>query len=146
MNRHTIHKLVLSLVVGTLAACSQGGQDTNPNNNNPEADMSIPDGGLTPGGDGGMSGGDGGGGGKADMTVLLGIPCTPGTYRCGTSNAVEICNSSGTAWLYSATCTVSCTAGLCTGACTPGAKRCKRRTSLVRRLRLTFRLIRLHTY
>ena len=123
MNRHIIHKLVLSLVL--VSACSQGGQDNNPNINNPgDVDMSIPDGGIIPGGDGGMSGSDGGGGGKADMTVLMGIPCTPGTYRCGASNAVEICNSSGTAWLYSATCTVSCSAGLCTGACTPGEKRC----------------------
>lgn len=51
------------------------------------------------------------------------VTCTPGAYRCAGS-AVEICNSSGTAYLYSATCAVSCSAGLCTGACTPGAKRC----------------------
>ncbi len=115
-----INKLVLCFAL--LAACSKGGDNINNNNNNPDVDLAMP-GGMT-GGDGGMSGGDGGGGGKPDMTVVVGLPCIPGSYRCGTGNAVEICNSSGTAWLYSATCTVSCTAGLCTGACNPGEKRC----------------------
>lgn len=119
MKPPTINKLVLCLALFT--ACSKGGDSTNPNINNPDVDLATP-GGMT-GGDGGMSGGDGGGG-KPDMTVVVGLPCIPGSYRCGTGNAVEICNSSGTAWLYSATCTVSCTAGLCTGACTPGEKRC----------------------
>ncbi|MFO0676987.1 MAG: carboxypeptidase regulatory-like domain-containing protein [Polyangiaceae bacterium] len=53
-------------------------------------------------------------------------PCGPGTYRCNGSS-VEICNSSGSAWLTTATCAVSCTAGLCTGACAPGQKRCNGR-------------------
>ena len=53
-----------------------------------------------------------------------GLPCSPGSYRCGAGNAVEICNSTGTAWLYSSTCAVSCLNGLCGGACTPAAKRC----------------------
>ena len=53
-----------------------------------------------------------------------GLPCTPGSYRCGGGNSVEICNSTGTAWLYSATCAVSCVSGLCTGACSPGQRRC----------------------
>lgn len=56
------------------------------------------------------------------------VSCTPGAYRC-TGNAVEICNSSGSAWLYNSTCAVACSAGLCTGACTPGAKRCNGSTS-----------------
>jgi hypothetical protein len=51
------------------------------------------------------------------------VTCTPGAYRCNGSG-VEICNSSGTAWLLSATCAISCSGGLCTGACTPAAKRC----------------------
>ena len=53
-----------------------------------------------------------------------GLPCTPGSYRCGSANAVQICNSTGTAWLHSMTCAVSCVSGLCTGACSPGEKRC----------------------
>lgn len=75
--------------------------------------------------DGGGGGGndDGGGGGRPDMASGTGLPCTAGTYRCN-GLGVEICNSSGTAWLYTSTCSVSCSAGLCTGACTPAAKRC----------------------
>jgi hypothetical protein len=51
------------------------------------------------------------------------VACTAGTYRCS-GLAVEVCNASGTAYLYTATCAISCSGGLCTGACTPGAKRC----------------------
>src|SRR5262249_21763643 len=39
-------------------------------------------------------------------------------------NTVEICNSTGTAYLYAASCANSCASGLCTGGCTAGAKRC----------------------
>lgn len=53
-----------------------------------------------------------------------GLPCTPGSYRCGPALSVQICNSTGTAWLHSTTCAVSCVSGLCTGTCSPGAKRC----------------------
>lgn len=53
-----------------------------------------------------------------------GVPCTPGSYRCGPANSVQICNSTGTAWLHSSTCAVSCISGLCTGACSPGTRRC----------------------
>lgn len=55
------------------------------------------------------------------------VTCTPGAYRCN-GLATEVCNSSGTAYLTTSTCAVSCTAGLCTGACTPGAKRCNAAT------------------
>ncbi len=51
------------------------------------------------------------------------VNCTPGAYRCN-GNAVEICNSAGSAWLWSSNCTVACSNGLCTGGCTPGARRC----------------------
>lgn len=51
------------------------------------------------------------------------VACTPGAHRCN-GNAVEVCNSSGTAYLLSATCSSACSNGLCTGACSPGAKRC----------------------
>jgi hypothetical protein len=51
------------------------------------------------------------------------VTCTPGTHQCK-GNAVEICNGSGTAYLYSQTCAVACSGGLCTGACTPDDKRC----------------------
>lgn len=51
------------------------------------------------------------------------VTCTPGAHRCN-GNAVEVCNSSGTSYLLSATCAASCTSGLCTGACAPGSKRC----------------------
>ena len=53
-----------------------------------------------------------------------GVPCMPGSYRCGPANSVQICNSTGTAWLHSSTCAVSCISGLCTGACSPGTRRC----------------------
>jgi hypothetical protein len=49
--------------------------------------------------------------------------CTAGTRRCN-GLQVQICNATGTAWLTTETCAVSCATGLCTGACTPGAKRC----------------------
>lgn len=63
----------------------------------------------------------------ADMTMppdLAGGMCTPGSYRCGPANSIQICNSTGTAWLHSATCAVACSGGLCTGACSPGERRC----------------------
>jgi hypothetical protein len=64
-----------------------------------------------------------------DMTMsppdlAWGGACTPGAYRCGAGNAVEVCNSTGTAWLHVSTCAVACTAGLCTGACSAGSRRC----------------------
>ncbi|MDP3235117.1 MAG: carboxypeptidase regulatory-like domain-containing protein [Myxococcales bacterium] len=49
--------------------------------------------------------------------------CSAGTVRCNGTN-IEICNASGTAWLYNQTCAVACTAGVCTGPCTPNQKRC----------------------
>ena len=51
------------------------------------------------------------------------VSCTPGAPRCN-ANAVEICNSSGTAYLHAQTCASACASGLCVGACTPGTKRC----------------------
>lgn len=56
-------------------------------------------------------------------TCINTVNCTPGAYRCN-GNAVEICNSAGSAWLWSSNCSVACSAGLCTGGCTPGATRC----------------------
>lgn len=49
--------------------------------------------------------------------------CSAGTVRCNGTN-IEICNASGTAWLYNQTCAVACTSGVCTGPCTPSQKRC----------------------
>lgn len=49
--------------------------------------------------------------------------CTSGSYRCN-GNVVEVCNSSGTAYLHAASCAVACSGGLCTGGCTPGEHRC----------------------
>ena len=49
--------------------------------------------------------------------------CSAGTVRCNGTN-IEICNASGTAWLYNQTCAVACTSGICTGPCTPSQKRC----------------------
>lgn len=49
--------------------------------------------------------------------------CSAGTVRCNGTN-IEICNASGTAWLYNQTCAVSCSAGVCTGPCTANQKRC----------------------
>src|SRR5262249_61186299 len=48
---------------------------------------------------------------------------TPGMYRCN-GTEVEICNSSGTAFLYVSSCQVACMNGLCTGGCSPGETRC----------------------
>ena len=56
-------------------------------------------------------------------TCQTSVTCTPGTHRCN-GLAVEICNSSGTAYLHASTCANTCADGLCTGACTPGTKRC----------------------
>jgi hypothetical protein len=49
--------------------------------------------------------------------------CTPGAVRCNT-NDVEMCNSSGSAWLFHQSCNVGCNGGLCTDPCTSGATRC----------------------
>ena len=49
--------------------------------------------------------------------------CSAGTVRCNGTN-VEICNSSGTAWLYNQTCAYTCSSGVCGGGCTPSEKRC----------------------
>lgn len=49
--------------------------------------------------------------------------CNAGTVRCNGTN-IEICNASGTAWLYNQTCAVSCSSGICTGPCTANEKRC----------------------
>ena len=59
-----------------------------------------------------------------DLFDPMGGTCSPGSYRCGPANSVQICNSSGSAWLHSSTCAVSCVAGLCTGACKAGSRRC----------------------
>jgi cysteine-rich repeat protein len=53
------------------------------------------------------------------------IPCTPNTYRCGAGGDVEMCNNSGSAWLFVNSCTVGCLGGVCTDpTCSPGATRC----------------------
>ena len=49
--------------------------------------------------------------------------CNAGTVRCNGTN-IEICNASGSAWLYNQTCPNACTAGVCSGGCTAGEKRC----------------------
>ena len=51
------------------------------------------------------------------------VTCTPGAYRCN-GLGVEICNSSGSAYLHTSTCAIACSSGLCTGACTPNDRRC----------------------
>ena len=109
-----------------LIGCSTGGVDNNNNMSGPK-DMAVsddPDGGDPTKDMSGLPPGDMAGMPSGDMAFTTGLPCTPGTYRCGAGLSVEICNATGTAWLYSATCTVGCMSGLCTGACTPNAKRC----------------------
>lgn len=49
--------------------------------------------------------------------------CTAGTVRCNSSN-VEVCNASGSAWLYKETCNLGCNLGLCTDPCSAGGRRC----------------------
>ena len=51
------------------------------------------------------------------------VACTPGASRCN-GDVAEICNATGSAYLYLATCPVSCTGGLCDGTCTAGDRRC----------------------
>ncbi len=58
-----------------------------------------------------------------DAECLDEIECSPGDYQCN-GDVVEVCNSTGTAYLYVATCTAQCEDGQCTGDCEPGAQRC----------------------
>jgi hypothetical protein len=52
------------------------------------------------------------------------VTCTPGQAQCN-GNSVQICNSTGTAFLFAQTCSASCASGLCQGgSCTPNSKRC----------------------
>src|SRR6266699_16317 len=73
--------------------------------------------------DGNTIGGDGC---TADCKIeSTDIPCSPNTYRCGAGGDVEMCNNSGTAWLFVNSCAVGCQGGVCTDpTCTPGATRC----------------------
>ncbi|MFU8802821.1 MAG: carboxypeptidase regulatory-like domain-containing protein [Bradymonadaceae bacterium] len=54
---------------------------------------------------------------------LTSVSCTAGEYRCN-GDQVEVCNSGGTAYLHTSTCSVACLNGLCTGSCEPGDRRC----------------------
>ncbi len=56
-------------------------------------------------------------------TCTAAATCNAGAVRCNMDD-VEVCNSSGTAWLYHQTCSVGCSGGLCTDPCTAGATRC----------------------
>lgn len=49
--------------------------------------------------------------------------CSPSTVRCNGNN-VEVCNASGSAWLYQQQCLVGCAGGLCTDPCEAGQRRC----------------------
>jgi hypothetical protein len=61
--------------------------------------------------------------GCAAGKCVASVSCTAGAYRCN-GLGVEVCNTTGSAWLNVSTCAVACSNGLCTGACTPDAKRC----------------------
>lgn len=52
-----------------------------------------------------------------------GASCTAGAVRCN-ANSVEVCNASGSAWLFREACVVGCNQGQCTDPCTGGARRC----------------------
>lgn len=120
-----MNKRVLPYVMGLLllGGCSSGGGN-NPPDPDTDKDMTVTED-MDLGTDLGKDLPDPPPDGTTeDLPPNPGLPCTPGTYRCGAGLSVEICNATGTAWLYSATCTVGCTAGLCTGACTPSTKRC----------------------
>ncbi len=52
-----------------------------------------------------------------------GATCSPSTVRCNANN-VEVCNSTGSAWLFQESCNVGCNGGVCTDPCTAGEKRC----------------------
>ncbi len=49
--------------------------------------------------------------------------CTPGDSRCN-DNMVEVCNATGSAYLYVTTCEADCDDGQCTGDCEPGTRQC----------------------
>src|SRR5207249_3776190 len=51
------------------------------------------------------------------------VTCNPGEQRCN-GNAVEVCNSTGSAFLFSTTCPNGCSGGLCQGTCTENDLRC----------------------
>jgi hypothetical protein len=52
------------------------------------------------------------------------VTCTPGQALCN-GNSVQICNSTGTAFLFAQTCPSTCVNGLCQGGgCTANSKRC----------------------
>lgn len=151
MSSRTLSIALPALLLGSLAALggacatAQGFDDANSDGGTSFVDGDTPQGeggtgsdGTAPGRDGAATGNDGsttGNDGAAGNDGAVGndaasasdgaqAACTPGANRCSVGNSVEVCNSSGTAWLYSATCTVGCSNGLCTGACAPGAKRC----------------------
>ncbi len=52
-----------------------------------------------------------------------GATCSPSNVRCNANN-VEVCNSTGSAWLFQQACNVGCSAGVCTDPCTAGDQRC----------------------
>ena len=53
--------------------------------------------------------------------------CTAGTVRCNTNN-VEVCNASGSAWLFKQACDTTCNQGLCADPCQGGNRRCNAST------------------
>ncbi len=51
------------------------------------------------------------------------VSCNPGAQACN-GNQVEVCNSTGSAFLFSQTCPNGCSGGLCQGTCTENDLRC----------------------
>lgn len=105
---------------------STGGSATGGSSTGGSATGGSGTGGSATGGTGGMAGtggsaGSSGSGGSGGSNP--GTSCTAGARRCNGSG-VEVCNSSGSAWLHVESCAQSCSAGLCTGACTPNTLRC----------------------
>ena len=128
----------LGLLVTVAPGCQSGGGYSPPPVNadlaaGPESDLAGVDlaGVDLAGADLAQAGGDGGSHGNpdgstppADLATGPDLPCAPSVYRCGPGNSVQICNSTGTAWLHATTCAVSCSMGLCTGSCAPKSRRC----------------------
>ena len=115
------------LLIGCLIGCSVGGNNSPPL---PGADLSVsmPTDSDMARPSSGADGGTGQDGGARDLAITpdasADLPCAPSSYRCGPGPSVQICNSTGTAWLFSSSCAVSCSMGLCTGGCTPMSRRC----------------------
>ena len=111
--------LILSLAAACAAQHGATGDDD-------DGDGSGSGSGSNPGSGSGSGIGSGSGACGDGVACDGGLPCTPNTFSCGSAGDVEVCNNSGTAWLFVQACADGCSAGVCEDpTCTPGATRCQ---------------------